>query len=236
MLFLTALEQRIIIVSIVQSWPIFYSIFFTYKLLIRSKNPPTLTLSLFFLVNMIGLILFLVSIFTVYTPFSYLFYLSGYYLFSFSYSFLILFSWLVLNVDKIVSKKLIVLIILIYLISYCYIFLFGIFYNGISYGPSTGWIPGFSIISWLFNFVLFIIPEGYIIYRLINVFQHSPIKRRIFFIWISIILGFSILNLGILYNYLIDNTFYRTIHIFITLPLNTIAAYLMYSNLVKGLK
>jgi len=239
MLFLTALEQRIIIVSIVQSWPILYNSYFTFKLLKRSKNKVTISLSSFFLTNIAALVVLLISIFTANTPFSYPFYIIGYYLFFFSYSFLNIFSWLVLKIDRKGSYKLIIILIISYSISCCYIFLMGIIFSGIQYGIITGWVPVFSlsfaIISWIYIVLFYFVPEIIIAHNLRRTFQNSPIKNRIYLMVISIIMGFFVVVFTILYNFWIDNSFYRSIHTFINLPLGTIGAYLLYKSVGKEL-
>ena len=240
MLFITPLEQRLIIVSIVQCWPIFYNIFFAYKLLSRSKNRVTYSLCSFFIVNTIALVILLISIFTAPTALSYPFYILGYYLFFFSYSLLDIFIWLVLKVDKKVSVRLIIIMICAYSITCCFIFVVGVGFGGIQYSSSTGWVPVFTsyfaITSWVYILVLNLFPEILIGKNLIKAFQHSPIKRRIYLIVITIILGFAVLGFTILYNFLIDNNFYRSIHTFINLPLGTLSAFLLYRSLGKGLE
>ncbi len=239
MLFLTALEQRILIVSIVQSWPILYNSYFTYKLLKRCKNKVTISLSSFFLTNITALVVLLISIFTANTPLSYPFYIIGYYLFFFSYSFLNIFSGLVLKVDKNVSQKLIIFLIILYSFTCCYIFLVGMIMSGIQYGLSTGWVPvfnlNFAIISWIYIILFYFIPQIMITFKLRRSFQSSPIKTRINLMVISIIMGFFVVIFTILYNFWIDNIFYRSIHTFINLPLGTIGAYLLYRSVGKEL-
>jgi hypothetical protein len=204
----------------------------------RSKNPVTVSLSSFFLTNAVALLVLIISIFTANTPFSYPFYIIGYYLFFFSYSFLIIFSWLVLKADQKAHKS-VILLIFFYSITCCYIYLVGIVFNGIQYGLSTGWVPifglGFAIISWIYIVLFFFIPEGIIAYKLLKTFQNSPIKKRIYLMVISIIMAFFVVVFTILYNFWVDNSIYRGIHIFINLPLGTIGAYLLYKSVGKEL-
>jgi hypothetical protein len=239
MLFLTVLEQRIIIVSIAQSWPIFYSILFSYKILKRSRNPSTISLSSFFLMSCVALSLLIISILTVNTSISYFFYIVGYYFFFSANSFLIIFSWLVLNVDKKFSRRLYSALILIFFLTSTFVFWIGILFNGIQYSASTGWIPVFSlpftIISWAYIGIFFILPEIIIGCKLGKTYQSSQIKMRIYLLVISILMQLFVLFFTVLYNFWIDNGIYRGIHVFINLPLETIAAYLIYKSLGKEL-
>jgi hypothetical protein len=239
MLFLTAFEQRIIAVSITQCWPIAYSIFFTYNLLKRSKNYTTISLSSFFIAQSSAFLILLVSIFTANTSFSYPIFIIGYFLYFFSFAFLIIFSWLVLNVDKKISSKSILALLIFYVITSICIVGVGILINGIHYGVSTDWVPvftlDFAIISWIYIGLMYLTPEVVIIYKLLRNFKNSPIKKRIYLLVISLLMGISLAALPILYNYLIDNGFYRGIHMFIALPLSTISAYIIYRSLGKGL-
>ncbi|MFW9951911.1 MAG: hypothetical protein ACFFKA_17475 [Candidatus Thorarchaeota archaeon] len=238
MFFLTALEQRIIVVSITQLWPILYGVFFTYKLLKRSKNYTTISLSSFFITQCIAFLVLIFSIFTVNTPFSFAFYIVGYFLYFFSFTFLIVFSWLVLNVDKKVRFKSIFFIIICYSITSGFLIWIGIFIDGLRYSYSTNWVPVFSlefaILSWIYIGLGYFLPEVIIINSLRITFKNTPIKNRIYLLIISLLLGISLAILPILYNYLIDNTIYRTIHTFIALPLSTISAYIIYRSLGKG--
>ncbi len=239
MLFLTALEQRIIVVSITQCWPIAYSIFFAYKLLKRSKNPVTISLSSFFITQSIALLMLIVSIFTVNTSVSYPIYILGYYLYFFSFAFLIIFSWIILNVDKKDSYKSNFVLIIFYSLTCGCIIGVGILTSGIQYGLNTGWIPifslGFAIISWLYIGLVYFIPEIIIVFKLLRTFKTSPIKKRINLLVISLLMGISLAAFPILYNYWIDNGYYRGIHTFIALPFATISAYISYRSLGKGL-
>ena len=239
MLFLTPLEQRLIIVSIVQCWPIFYNSYFTYKLLKRNKNRVTYSLSSYFITSTIALIVLLISIFTAATPCSYPIYMMGYYLFFYCYSFLNVFIWLVLQADKKTSLRLILIVIGFYSISCCYIFIVGIGFGGIQYGVSTGWIPVFTpyfaLISWMYILLFYLIPEILIAIKLFRSFKSSPIRNRIYLIGVSIIIGFAVVGFTILYNFWIDNSLYRGIHTFINLPLGTLSAFLLYKSLGKEL-
>ena len=238
MLFLTSLEQRIIIVSIAQCWPIFYNIFFAYKLLKRSKNRTTCSLSSFFIAQSSAFIILLFSIFTVNTSFSYPLFISGYSLYFFCHSFLVIFSWFILNADKIFSHKLILTLVISYAITSECVIVVGILVNGIRYGVSTNWVPSFTlefaILSWLYIGIGYLIPLGIITNKILKTFKNTPLKRRINLLVVSLILGICLEAQVILYNW-IDNPLYKAIHPFIALPLATFTAYVAYRTIILGL-
>ena len=90
MLFQDALTQRIIVVLIVQIWPIFYGSYFAFKLLKRAKTRATFSLSSFFILLSLAYLLAAFSIFFLNTPFAYFFYILGMYFFVFSHCFFVL--------------------------------------------------------------------------------------------------------------------------------------------------
>lgn len=241
MLLQSALTERIIIVSIFQIWPIIYDSFFAYNLLKRAKNRSTVTLSCYFIFFALAFFLGLVSIVLANTPFAYICYVIAFYSMIFSYSFIIIFSWLIANLDEKLSSKKYYFGIIIYGIFSTYVFWVGIFLEGIRYDSSTGWIP---IFSWLFLFISYsyiaiflIIPEIILAVKLINLFEGAPLKRRIKLFILSVFLGFTILLLIILYNTWINNTVvFKVIYLFVMPPLSTLATYLIYKSFGKVLE
>ena len=239
MLLQSAFTERIFLVSIFQLWPIIYYSFFAYKLLKRAKNRSTATLSCLFIFNAIGLFLTSISIVLANTPFAYLCYVIGFFTFIFSHSFIIIFSWLVLNLDKKLSYKY-YLGILIYGILSTYIFWVGIFFEGIRYDSDTGWIPIFSwlflFVSWSYLMIFLIVPEMILAVKLINLFEGIPLKRRIKMFIISVFLELTTVFLLILYNTWIDNPIFKIIFVLVIPPLSTLAAYFIYRSFGKGLE
>ena len=240
MLLQSAFTERIFLVSIFQLWPIIYYSFFAYKLLKRAKNRSTATLSCLFIFNAIGLFLTSISIVLANTPFAYLCYIIGFFAFIFAHNFIIIFSWLIANLDKKLSSKY-YLGILIYGILSTYVFWVGIFFEGIRYDSSTGWIPVFS---WLFLFISYsyiiiflIVPEIILAVKLINTFEGVPLKRRIKLLIISIFLEIAIILLLVLYNTWINTTLvFKVIFVFVMPPLSILSAYLIYRSFGKGLE
>jgi len=236
----SALTDRIILVSIFQIWPIIYDSFFAYKILNRAKNRSTATLSCLFIFTALAYFLTSASIFLTNTPFAYLCYIIGFFAFIFAHSFIIIFSWLIANLDKKLSSKY-YLGILIYGILSTYVFLVGIFFEGILYDSSTGWIP---IFSWLFLFISYsyiiiflIVPEIILAVKLINLFEGVLLKRRIKLFIISIFLELTIVLLLVLYNTWINNTpIFKVIYLFIMPPLGILAAFFIYKSFGKALE
>jgi len=110
----SALTERIIIVGVFQIWPIIYDSFFAYKLLKRAKNRSTATLSCFFIFNALAFFLALVSIILANTPFAYLCYVIAFFIIILAQSFVVIFSWLIVNLGEKLSYKKYYLEILIY--------------------------------------------------------------------------------------------------------------------------
>ncbi len=240
MLLQSALTERIIIVCISQIWPIIYYSFFAYKLLKRAKNRSTATLSSLFIFNALALFLALVSIILANTPFAYLCYIIAFYSFIFAHSFIVIFSWLIVNLDEKISYKKYYLAILIYGIISTYVFWIGIFLEGIRYDSGTGWVPVFSwlflFINWSYITIFLIVPEIILAVKLINIFEGVPLKRRIKLFILSIFLEFAIVLLIILYNTWINNAVFKVIYLFVVPPFSMLAAYFIYKSFGKGLE
>ena len=241
MLLQSALTERIIIVSIFQIWPIIYDSFFAYKLLKRAKNRSTATLSCYFIFYALAFFLALTSIVLANTPFAYLCYIIAFYSLIFSQSFIIIFSWLIVNLDEKISYKKYYFAILIYGIISTYVFWVGIFLEGIRYDSGTGWIPVFSwlflFINWSYITIFLIVPEIILAVKLINLFEGVMLKQRIKLFIISVFLGFTILLLIVLYNTWINTTLvFKVIYLFVMPPLGTLATYFIYKSFGKVLE
>jgi len=236
----SALAERIILVSLFQIWQIIYYSFFAYKLLKRAKNRSTTSLSCLFSFNALSLFLAIISIFLANTPFAYLCYVIAFYTFIFAHSFIVIFSWLIVNLDEKISYKKYYIGILIYGILSTYVFWIGIFIEGIRYDSGTGWIPVFSwlflFISWSYITIFLIVPEIILAVKLINIFEGETLKLRIKLFILSVFLEFAIVLLTILYNTWINNAVFKLIFIIVVPPLSASAAYFIYKSFGKGLE
>ena len=236
----SALIERTILVCLFQTWPILFDTFFAYKLIKRAKSHSTITLSCFFIFNALGLLIPIISIFLANTPFAYLCYVIAFYIYIFAQSFIVIFSWLIVNLDERLHYKKYYLGIFFYGIISTYVFWVGIFLKGIRYDSGTSWIPIFSwlflFISWSYVITFLIVPEIILAVKLIYIFEGLKIKRRIKLFILSTILEFSIVLLLILYNTWISNTVFKLVFIFIMQPLSTLAVYFIYKSFVKGLE
>jgi hypothetical protein len=239
LLFQDILIERIIFISIVQIWPIFYGSYFAYKILKRAKNKLTEVLSSFFLLTAITYLLVYLSVFTLYWAFSFLIYVFGTYIFIFSQGILVVFSWLLINLDKKITWWKISARITFYVISAIYVILFAIYFNGIRYDSSTNWIPTFSweflIVNWSYLIVFIVIPQVILSYKMIIVFEGVILKRRIQLFIISVFLEFLVVFFVILYNTWIENELYRVFHRLFFPPITFLAAYLVYQGFGKEL-
>ena len=238
MLLQAILTQRIIIALLAQGWVIIYSSYFAYKLLKRGKNRATYTLSSIFI--SLGLTFFLANISIINTPFSYGFYISSIYFYFFTHSLIVIFTWVLIKLDDKASIWRFNLGITFYGIISTYVFWIGFYFNGIMYNLSTNWIPTYSwfffIISWTFLFIFVIIPEIYLSFKLLKVFEGIILKRRINMFIVSIFLELIVVFSLFLYNTWIENQIYRTVYVAIFPLLSTIAAFLIYKSFGKELE
>ena len=238
MLLQAILTQRIIIALLAQGWVIIYSSYFAYKLLKRGKNRATYTLSSIFI--SLGLTFFLANLSIINTPFSYGFYISSIYLYFFAHSLIVIFTWVLIKLDDKTSIWRFYLVITFYGIISTYVFWIGFYFNGIMYNLSTNWIPTYSwfflIISWTFLFILVIIPQIYLSFKLLKVFEGIILKRRINMFIVSIFLELIVVFSLFLYNTWVENQIYRTVYIAIFPLLSTIAAFLIYKSFGKELE
>lgn len=243
MLLQADLTQRIIIILIVQVWPIFYGNYFAYKLLKRFKSRSTISLGSFFILVSLTYFLATISVVFIYTPLSslsYLFYIIGIYFFVFSHCFLLFFSWVLVRLDDKAPDWKFHLIIIFYGIISTYVFWIGFYFNGISLDPSTNWIPNFSwvflIISWAFLLIFIVFPQIYYSIKLLKVFEGAILKRRINLFIISVFLELSVVFSLFLYNTLFDNIIYQIFHISVMPAASTIAGFLLYKSFGKELE
>ena len=156
MLFQDALTQRIIVVLIVQIWPIFYGSYFAYKLLKRAKTRPTFSLSSFFILLSLGYFLAALSIFLLYTPLSYFYYILGIYCFVFSHCFFVIFSWVLVKLDDKSTSWKFRLIVIFYGVLSTYIFWMGFYFRGITIDSTTDWVPKYSLDFLIFSWAIFL--------------------------------------------------------------------------------
>ncbi len=239
MLLQGVLTQRIIIVLILQVWPIFYGSYFTYRLLKRARNRSTYTLGTIFIMTSLTYSLVGLSLVFVNTPVAYFFYIFGIFFFFFNHCFFIIFSWVLVKLDEKAPYWKFHLIIVLYGFISSFILFIGYYANGLVYDSSTNWIPTFSwfflIIGWTFLLVFLVIPQIYYIVKLLKIFEGVTLKRRINLFIISIVLEFTMLFAWFLYNTWIDNIIYRTIYLFTFPLLGTIAALLLFKSFGKEL-
>ncbi len=239
MLLQEVLTQRIIIILLVQIWPIFYCSYFAYKLLKRAKSRSTLTLSSFFLLISLTYFLATFSIFFFDTPLAYFFYIFGIYFFVFSHCFFIIFSWVLVKLDEKSPYWKFHLIITFYGIISTFVLLIGFFFEGIKYDSSTSWIPTYSlsflIFAWVFLVIFLLIPQIYYSFKLYKIFEGAKLRRRINMFIISAFLELSVVFSLFLYNTWVDNEIFRLIFIMLVPETSTIAAYLLYKSFGKEL-
>ena len=240
MLLQVDLTQRVIIGLLTQSWVIVYSSYFAYKLLKRRKNRATFTLSSLFISLALTFFLANLSILLIYTPFSYVLYITSIYFFFFTHSIFVIFTWVLVKLDDKAPIWKFHLVIIFYGIISTYVFWIGFYFNGIRLGSSTNWIPMYSwfffIISWTFLFIFVIIPQIYLSFKLVKVFEGIILKRRINLFIISVFLEFILVFSLFLYNTWVENWIYRTFYVVIIPATGTLAAFLIYKSFGKELE
>jgi len=240
MLLQNVLTTRIILVLIVQLWPIAYSSYFAYKLLKRGRNRATITLSSIFISLALSFFLSTLSIFLIDTPFAYVFFIIGIYFFFFTHSLFVIITWVLIKLDDKSPNWKFHLGIIFYGIISTYVFWIGFYNHGIRLDSSTDWVPEYSwfflTISWTFLFIFILIPQIYLSFKLLKVFEGVILKRRINMFIVSAFLELIMVFALFLYNAWIENTIYRAIYPYIFPPLATLAAFLMYNSFGKELE
>ena len=157
MLFQNDYIFRLIVASIFQIWPVFYGSYFAYRLLKRAKNRSTYILSAYFITTALTYFLATLSAYLADSPFSYIVYVISIYVFVFSYSFLINFSWLITRLDEKSINTTFYLRIIIYAILSLFVIIITILFNGITLNESTGWTPNYSWFFLGFSWAYFLI-------------------------------------------------------------------------------
>lgn len=240
MLFQDALFQRIVTICIVQTWSVLFFLILAYKLLKRKKTLLTLTFSYYLFFNAVGYLMSFVSIVFLNTPLAYLMYLFTLYFTVFSQSFIVIFSWRLLNLDKEVSYKTYYILIIIYVILSTYIFWGAYLFGGIRYDSSTGWIPvytvEFFIVTWVYLTIFIIVPQVILTRKLLNAYEGAKLKKRIKQFLISFFLEYVTIYLLILYNTWTENPLLRLISPTLNFIIGMFAVYYIYKGLGKGLE
>jgi len=239
LLFQNEFIARLIIVSLFQIWPVFYGSYFAYKLLKRAKNRSTYTLAGFFITLALTYFLATLSTFLVNTPFTYIIYVLSIYVFVFSYSFMINFSWILTRLDEKSCNTKFFLRIILYGILSLYVLVVAIPFNGITLNASTGWIPHYSLFFLGVNLVYFliflIIPQIYLSFKIFKVYEGVGLKKRLNLFLISVFLTLLLAVLLFMYNTWTENLIFRTVYIFIMPELGVVGAYLVYKGFGKAL-
>lgn len=240
MLLQNALAQRVTIALTFQVLPIFFLSYLAYKLLKRARNRATYTIGSVFIFNAIAYFLTSLSVFTIFTPYAFHFYIIGIYFFVFGNSFFVISSWVLVNLEHKSSNLTVHLVITFYGLISTYILFFSHFFGGIKYDSSTGWIPTYSwfffVISWIILAIILLIPQIFLSVKLIKVFEGVVLKKRIILFLFSVFCEFSVVFALFLYNTWVDNQIYRTIYLFTFPPLGYVGAYLIYRGIVRELK
>lgn len=205
----------------------------------RAKSRSTTTLSSFFCFSALSWFLGFASILFLNTTFAYLCYVLAFFTFIFAHSFIIIFSWLIVNLDRKLTSKF-YLLILIYGILSTYVFWIGIFLEGIRYDSGTGWVPIFSLlfffVSWSYVIIFLIVPEIILAVKLKNIFEGVHVKQRIKLFILSVFLELAIVLLMVLYNTGTTNFVFKVINLFLMPPLALLAAFFIYKSFGKGLE
>ena len=240
MLFQDIFIQRILIITLFQTWPIVYQLFLANKLIKRSKNPLTFIIVTFFVMNSFSFIIRYPSLFliTVSASLSYLFYFLAWYFFILSQGFLVIFSWQLNRLSERATLKQTVPWIILNLIFSLYVIWAGFLSGGIKYDATTSWIPVFStnfaIISLIMVSVYLLLPHTILSFRLLKTFK-GEVKTRVTQYILSVYLEFLIVYWLIVYNTWVDNQVIEVITFIINVPASMLAAYFIYKSLVSQL-
>lgn len=230
---------RLIAVSVLQLWPIFYFSYFAYRLLKRAKNRSTYILSGYFITTALAYFLATISIFLTNTPFAYILYVVSLYIFVFAYNFLINFSWLLTRLDEKSCNTTFYLRITLYAILSFYVIIIGILFNGVTLNASTGWIPTYSWFflgfSWTYFLIFLIIPQLYLSFKIKSLYEGVVLKKRLNLFILSVFLAFLLAISLFLFNTWTENIIFKMIHMLIALVFGIYAAYLIYKGFGKEL-
>jgi hypothetical protein len=241
MLFQETFIQRLVIITLLQTWPIVYNLYLANKLIKRSKNPLTFVIATCFVMYSVAFLLRFPSLIFVLTSASlaYVFYFLAWFFFILSQGFLVIFSWQLHNLSKRVTLKQVIPLIILNLILSTYVICAGLIFGGIKYDASTGWIPSFSvefaITSLIMVSLYLVLPHTFLSFRLIKTFQ-GEVKKRIIRYILSVYLEFLIVYLLIIYNTWVDNPVIEVLNFIINVPASMLAAYFIYKSLIEQLE
>jgi len=230
---------RLVVVSIIQIWPIFYGSYFAYKILKRAKNRSTYTLAGFFITLVLTYFLATSSIFLSNTPFAYIIYVISMYFLVFSYSFLINFSWLLIKLDEKSSHTKYYLRITLYAILSLIVIMFGVLFNGITLDATTSWTPIFSwfflVIGWVYFLIFIILPQIYLSFKILKEYEGIYLRKRLNMFIISVFLMLYLAVSFFLFQAWTENIIFKTFHTIQGLIFGISAAYLVYKGFGKEL-
>jgi len=241
LLFQDVFVQRLLVITLFQTWPIVYNLFLANKLIKRSKNPLTFIIVTFFVMYSFAFLLRYPSLFFVTSSASlaYLFYFLAWFFFILSQGFLVIFSWQLNSLSKRATFKQVIPWIILNLVFSSYVIWAGFVFGGIKYDASNGWIPAFSpdfaIVSLIMVSVYLVLPHSILSFYLLKTFQ-GQVKKRITRYILSVFLEFVIVYILIIYNTWVNNQVIGVLTFIINIPASTLAAYFIYKSLVSQLE
>ncbi|MHA1295903.1 MAG: hypothetical protein ACTSPH_04765 [Promethearchaeota archaeon] len=223
---------RFIQVFIVQGVIGLFYLYLYYKILKREKHILNFFLGMFYLFPGIGVIINIIYANLTDEIIVLVLHFITYYLFSFTLIFLLLFVLIMLKSEEIITRRIQLLIIIIFGILLLGLALIP---NGIVINPSTNWKPDWS---WSFFFyaisvcsIFAIIPTIYFAFKIFNSFKRKDLKRR----WIGFLVGifaYYFVWTGTSYSNALADPAFRTLWSLLSLP-TIFSLYFIYYGTIK---
>lgn len=173
--------ERILQVFIVQGLILGFFIYISYRIIMRGKKRLNFIFSLAYISIALGLFINIIYAIILYEPATTLLAYCTHYCLGIGPVFLLLFNLIVLKSEKIVTKKIQLILILVYGIIFASIFLF-IPFNGITINEVTRWRSVWTIEFYIyFLFIITIlttIPNCYTSFKIYFSFENTELQKK----------------------------------------------------------
>jgi len=224
---------RFIQIFLVQGLIGFFFLYIAFRILKREAKGLSLILSYFYLSTTIGVVINIVYAFIFIEIIVFILHFLTFFFLCLSLVFLLIFVLVLLRSEKIVTKKVQTLLLIIFsigLLSYLLI------PGGITINETTGWKPEWSLPFLIYSFIicsLVIAPTIFYSIKLYIKFEHEELKKKWKYFLIGIFSYYFVYYGTSISNTLADPTF-RMIWSILSLP-SLISLYFVYHGVVKQL-
>lgn len=224
---------RFIQIFLVQGLVGFFFLYLAYRILKREAKGLSLILSCFYLSTTIGVVINIIYAFIFVEPIVLILHFTTYFFLCLSLIFLLLFVFVLMKSEKVVTKKRQIFILIIFSIALLVLLAFP---NGITINETTNWKPEWSWPFLIYSLIIctsVIIPTIFYSIKLYLRFEHQELKKKWKYFLLGVFAYYFVYYGTSISNTLANNTF-RIIWSILSLP-SLVLLYFIYYGVVKQL-